>query len=486
MAPRGEKHREDGDGSIFRIYSKRKDGTIVERWRAEFTIGYDHAGKRVVAQGQGATKQIARDRREAARLKLLVLQGKAPRSVLTGEKHAVRRETVQEYLEKWFATLDPEEVGDQTRRSYRSKLELHIYPHIGEIPLLLLTEEDIHTLFHVTLKNKVYDPKRPELRISNGGLLNIWKPLSKALSMAENKGKIPLNPMRSVKKPKVEEREETIYSWKPKYLLEQLDGDPDEAKWLLSFVLGLRMSEKIGLTWDCLNLKPRGGKPATVTIKQQLQWQVSEHGCGKRDNETALYPCGYRSSKACPKQIGGGGLHIVPVTKTAAGKRTLPLPTQLQKLLLEHQKRQAAVKKMDTGTKDWDPLPGLDNLVFTTANGRPMSQQLENKAWHALCEKFNVPVQRGHLNRHVVATLLAEAEVPPERAQLILGWSSARMLSTYTHLRAVKHAVEPIQDLERVMLERQTSARSRAVVKAKKLADKKAALMDEVDEEEAV
>ncbi|MCU1533507.1 MAG: hypothetical protein JWO49_3078 [Arthrobacter sp.] len=52
-------------------------------------------------------------------------------------------------------------MGDATRRSYRSKLELHIYPHIGDIPLLLLTEEDIHTLFHVTLKNKVYDPKRP-------------------------------------------------------------------------------------------------------------------------------------------------------------------------------------------------------------------------------------------------------------------------------------------------------------------------------------
>lgn len=465
MTPRGEKVRENGDGSIFRVTTKRKDGTVVERWRAEYTIGYDHNGKRVVAAGQGATKQIARDRREAARLKLLVLQGKAPRSVLTGEKHAVRKETVQEFLEKWFASLDPQEVGDQTRRAYRSKLELHIYPHIGHIPLLLLTEEDIRTLFHVTLPNKAYDPRHPEKRLSNGALLNTWKPLSKALTFAENKGKIALNPMRAVRKPKVEEREEQIHSWKPKYLLERLDGDPNEAKWLLSFVLGLRMSEKIGLTWDCLNLRPRNGKPATVIIKQQLQWKVSEHGCGKRDNETGEYPCGKRSSRACPKQKGGGGLHIVPVTKTAAGKRTLPLPTQLQKLLLEHQKRQAKVKKEFAGTKDWDPLPGLEDLVFTTANGRPMSQQLENKAWHALCEKFNVPTQRGHLSRHVVATLLAEAEVPPERAQLILGWSSARMLSTYTHLRAVKHAIEPIQDLERVMLERQTKARSRTATK---------------------
>lgn len=265
-------------------------------------------------------------------------------------------------------------------------------------------------------------------------------------------------------------------SWKPKYLLEQLDGDPDEAKWLLSFVLGLRMSEKIGLTWDCLNLKPRGGKPATVGIRQQLQWKTSEHGCGRRDNETGLFPCGHISCGRCPKQIGGGGLHIVPVIKTAAGKRTLPLPTHLQKLLIEHQKRQAQMKKLHAGTNEQDPLPGLDNLVFSTVNGRPMSQQLENKAWHALCEKFGVPVQRGHINRHVAATLLAEAEVPPDRAQLILGWSSARMLSTCTHLRAVKHAVEPIQDLEKVMLERQTNARFRAALKAKKLAEMEASL----------
>lgn len=460
MTPRGHKIRDDGDGSVFQVKSKRKDGTIVEVWRAEFTMGYDHQGKRVVAQGQGATQKIAKERRERAKLKHLVLQGDAPRSVLTDNKVALRKETVQQYLENWFIGLDPDEVGDQTRRAYRSKLELHIYPHIGEIPLVLLNEDDIRKLFFTTLKNKEYDPKHPEKRLGQGAIQNVWKPLSKALTHAENKGTIKLNPMKSVPKPKVDEREEVIQKWKPQYLLQQLEGSPDEAKWLLTFVMGLRMSEKLGLTWDCLKLKPSKGKVPTITIKQQLAWKTSQHGCGKRDSKTGDFPCGYKSSQYCTKQIGGGGLFISPVTKTTAGKRELPIPTQLHKLLVEHKKQQTNIKEKAIADGTWEPLDGLEELIFLKPDGKPISQQRENDRWHEMCDLYGVPRQRGHLSRHTVATLLAEANVPPERAQLILGWSSARMMSTYTHLKAIKHAVEPLQDLERVLLERQKPSRT--------------------------
>lgn len=466
MTPRGQKNNDDGDGSVFRIYAKRKDGTTVERWRAEFTMGYDHQGKRVVVQGQGATSRIAKDRREQAKLKHLVLQGQLSRTVLTDKKVALRKETVQQYLEHWFINLDRDEVGDQTRRSYRSKLELHIYPHIGDIPLVLLNESDIKQLFQVTLREKVYDPRHPEKRLGDGAIKNVWKPLSKALTQAEKEGKIATSPMRTVSKPKVEERQdEEIHSWKPQHLLQKLENTPEEVRWLMSFVMGLRMSEKLGITWDCLSLKPSRGKPPTVTIKQQLAWNVSEHGCGKRDSKTTKFPCGYVSSAYCPKQIGGGGLKIAPYTKTK-GVRTLPLPSRIHKLLVEQKKSQDKIKKQAIDAGTWKPLPGLEELIFLKEDGSPISQQRENDRWHELCDEFGVPRQRGHLSRHIVATLLAEAEVPPERAQLILGWSSAKMMSTYVHLRAVKHAVEPLQELEALMTQRQAGAKS-----AKKLAE---------------
>jgi integrase len=460
--PRGTKHRANGEGSVFKI----QNGS---RWRAEATIGYDQHGKRIVATGTGATRSQAIERREANRQKLLVLQGKAPASTLTNRGVRIRKQTVAEYLDIWFRGINPAKVGDATRRAQRSKIDLHINPHIGTIPLVLLNQQHLRTLFYETLPNKVYDPKRPEKRLSGGAVRNVWKPLYKALQQAVDDGLIEKHPMKGVDKPIETVKEVIIDGNRPKQLLEQLDGDLNEAKWLLTFLLGLRISEKLGLTWDCINLEPKQGEPATIDIKQQLARDLSKHGCGNR--EGSKYPCGKRSAEHCPKRITGKGLYIKPQLKTSEGRRILPLPETLRILLIEHKERWTYLKKGDglewinhgpdgdhtVSFPKWEPIKGLENLVFTMPDGKPISHQQENKDWHALCQKFGLEMSRGHLNRHATATILAESGVPPEVAKLILGHSNERMTAYYTHLKSIRHTLEPLQELEKTLMERQST-----------------------------
>lgn len=460
MTPRGEKVRANGEGSVFSINTPSG-----KRWKAETTIGYDEQGKRIVASGTGATKTLAIERREANRLKILVLQGKAPASTLKGKTVKVRKQTVGEYLELWMKGMNPAKVGASTRRSYESKVALHINPHIGDIPLVLLERADIRKLFYETLPTKAYDPKNPEKRLSGGAMRNVWKPLYKALTEAVEDGLIAKHPMHGVDKPVEQVSPVEVDTARPRQLLTYLEGNADQAKWLTTFLLGLRISEKLGLTWDCIDLEPKRGHPATIQIKQQLLRDLSKHGCGSRKG--ASHPCGKRSAEHCPKRITGQGLYLAPFTKTEHGKRTLPIPPNLAVLLEEHRERWEYVK--DVGSLEWtnhseeegdselrltwEPLEGLENLVFTMPDAKPISHQTENDNWHRLCSKYGFTNSRGHISRHVTATMLAEAGVPPETAKLILGHSSERMTAFYTHLKATKHALEPLQNLELAILE---------------------------------
>jgi integrase len=448
--PKGTKHRANGEGSIFLITTPHGP-----RYKAEATMGYDPAGKRITATGTGATRELAIQRREANRQKLLVLQGKASPDTLRNARPKMMRDTVGVYLDEWFRALNPDVVGESTRYSYRSKIDLHIKPHIGETPLLLLNRKDMQSLFYETLPNKAYDPKNPEKRLSSGAIRNVWKPLYKALNAAVDDGRIPTNPMTGLDKPREERREEKVHTWKPQHLLHKLRDDPDEAKWLVTFLYGVRMSEKLGLTWDCVHLNTTK-KLATIEIKQQLKWHLSEHGCGPR-NTDGSHRCTKRSAQHCPQRIGTSGLYIHPDTKSTNGRRTLPITPHLRTLLLAHKKRQDIARK----SPDWNPLPGLENLVFTKADGKPISQQLENKAWKALCDRFGVELDRGHLSRHTVASMLAHSGVGLETTKLILGHGSEKISQLYTHLNTAKHTKEPLEALENLLLTRNTKSDER-------------------------
>lgn len=453
MATRAPKRRADGEGTVFRIQT-----SYGRAWRAEATVGWTEEGARIVATGTGPTQAIALERREKNRIKKLVLAGKLPPTALKKDHLATKAQTLEVYLGKWVAGLNDQRVGEETQRAYRGFIANHIVPALGDKPLTMITAEDIRLLFYSTLPNKQVSKSNPAKRLSPGAIRNIWKPLFKALGQAEREGLITKNPMEAVERPRAEAPQVDLDLSAPAKLLRALDGSKDQTMWLMSFFLGVRMGELIGLTWDRVHLT---AEVPHVEIRQQLARSLSTHGCA---GPGARPTCGQRSAANCPQRVVGGGLYIKPITKTAAGKRKLPLPDALRIALIEQKERHDALKAEGTlqweehdeddddlgpviVTMTWDPLPGLEDLVFTTDGGRPITSQEYTKRWNALCEKAGVTYQRGHLNRHITATLLAERGVRPEIAKLILGHQSERMAEFYTHLKTLKHAREPLESL---------------------------------------
>ncbi len=62
-----------------------------------------------------------------------------------------------------------------------------------------------------------------------------------------------------------------------------------------------------------------------------------------------------------------------------------------------------------------DPRPDFADLVFLRPNGKFINQNDDNDDWHNLLTEYldeGEPRRRGHLNRHITATLLAENGVP--------------------------------------------------------------------------
>jgi integrase len=115
----------------------------------------------------------------------------------------------------------------------------------------------------------------------------------------------------------------------------------------------------------------------------------------------------------------------VRVSKTRAGKRTLPLLPEAKRVLTAH-------RRANTG-----PVASIDRYVFARPDGRPLYHQLVDRRWNELlttakithlCRECDAPdvrcstsVRRFHVSRHTAATLLLEAGVPLEVVSAVLG-----------------------------------------------------------------
>lgn len=414
----------NGSGSLFQFQSPA--GTT--KWRFQksyFVVKADRKVQKYIT-GTGSTPQDAVRRQETNYKKFLVKTGEAPQSILASSPDALTI-TVSEVFYKWHSSFRPDDLTEETNRQYLSRIELHIVPSLGNTPVRLLTKEDVQSFIEETLPAK----RKPngQILLSNGAIIGIYRVLSRGLDYAVRAGYIPANPAEQVPAPKRIHKSEDISRklWIPQHLLQKLHGNADEARWLLSFLYGIRQSEVLGLTDDCLYLT---SKKPRIVIKQQLARKDVRHGCGKRDPKTLTYPCEQKTAGGCPERKGGGGYYIKTKVKTRAGERTLPLVEPVLSVLKAHMKAQRASRQSD----EWKPVSGLEKLVFTSPSGSPRRQTVDNELWHKLLKDHDVPHERGHLARHISATLLAEAGVPLEVVKRIIGHSETAMTAYYTHI----------------------------------------------------
>ena len=143
----------------------------------------------------------------------------------------------------------------------------------------------------------------------------------------------------------------------------------------IAFFTGMRTSELLGLTWNCIDLDR-----AQLTITQA--WVDGE----------------------------------LDSTKTAESERTIDLSTPVISAFAQQRKNTQGIES---------------EYIFCAANGLPFNRHnFANRTWHPLLEKLEIKRRRPYQTRHTAATLWLASGENPEWIARQMGHTSTRMLFT--------------------------------------------------------
>ena len=383
-----------GSGTI----RQRKDGT----WEARYTSGYD----------TGTGKQIQRS-----------VYGKSQREVLTklqsinvslenGTYLEPSKMTVAQWLDIWTADF----MGDKkylTVKSYNAQCRAHIKPGLGALKLSSLRPHEVQR-FYNSLQNGDGD-KKP---LSPKSVRNVHGILTKSLSQAVQQGYLRSNPAERATLPRVEK-----VSIKP-LTDEQVSGflvaaDLDsEYGTLLKVILltGMRESEAVGLTWDCVDFNS-----GSITVCKQLQKRL------KKD----------------------GGYTFAPLKNDK--RRSITPATFVMELLFEQRKIQAQQRlKAGMAWEAWSSEKERETaLVFTTALGTNLGVNTAYNHFKKIATQIGAPDACVHDLRHTFAVLSLQNGDDIKTVQENLGHSTAAFtLDVYGHVseRMKKDSADRMQE----------------------------------------
>lgn len=405
-----------GLGTVYQIAQNGKPA-----WRAAKSVTVedpDTGGKRRVRiTGTGLTQTVARQRLEENLEKRKKNLSVSPGTTKTGKT------LYKDWFYQWHGKISPERVSDVVRHKYKRFGEMYLLPHIGNIYVEDLDSEDLRQLVDFTWPSITKPNGYPVL--SQSARINVYKVLQMTLREAVRTKKINIlqSPLEGVKPPV---RDKKILSLGDKigktqglikWMIE--NQNPDYCRFLFQW-LGLRRSERLGLQWSAI--KNLNGKDPKIVISHQLA-----------------------------RYADGSGYYLKK-PKTQSSVRTIPLEEPFLSALREWKKLQDKYKE----NPRWKSQEQFADLVFLTPTGGLITQNHDNEDWRKLLVAYtgeDDPQWRGHLNRHVCATLLAQNGVKEAVAKKILGHSSEAMTSYYTSV-TTESLREPLQSYGAVLTSR--------------------------------
>lgn len=357
-------------------------------------------GNRARVTGSGRTPAIAQERLDENWAKLL--RGETDRRRTTKSPSS---KTLAQLFTEWDLYNRRGEVSDIVAGKYEGYFRLHILPHLGKRRLSELSDRDILLLFTEILPAKTRttkDDEKPRPLLSGTAQHNIFMALSGCLRWGVQKGYLPHSPTASVKAPRRTTKKVDVEGY-AKFVQQLMDAlvaevDPDYCRWLFQF-LGLRRAERLGLRWSNFHDSPGGG---LLTVDSQLA-----------------------------RAQNGSGWYIKSGTKNHHD-RTIAVPEPFLSVLRAYRTQQDEWKK----SPEWKPRPGFEDLIFLQPNGALVTLNRDNEEWRKTLERHSLPYWRGHINRHITATLLAEQEpaLDIRVVQSILGHETESMTYYYAHL----------------------------------------------------
>ena len=319
--------------------------------------------------------------------------------------------TVGEWLDIWIKEYASDKKFG-TVKTYQASITNHIKPALGAVPLGKLTAPQIQKFYNELGKTghviKKKDKKTGKVTItrqplSTKTIRNIHGAFTKALHVAVSVGYLETNPADRVTLPRVERKEICPLSDNEVKAFFQA-AESDEYKFLLQILpfTGLRESEAIGLTWNCIDFEA-----GTITVKQQLLKK--------------------------PKADGG-----VILSSTKSGKTRTIQPAPMVMQLLKQREVQQKEQRLQAGQlwEGWQNEKERKNaLVFTTATGTYLSPQTVYNHCRKILDSIGAAAHCVHDLRHTYAVLSLQNGDPVKTVQENLGHATAAFtLDVYGHV----------------------------------------------------
>jgi integrase len=342
------------------------------RYAVRLDLGRGPDGKRIYRYHSGyPTRRAA----QQARVELLGAL----------ERHAYvapDKTTLAEYLRGQWLPATQRRVRPGTFIEYQRKVDTHLIPALGQIPLQQLTTAMLNAHYqqlltrgigprtvqyvHATIREALNDAVR-------SGLLVRYLALYAAPPTARRGG---------------------LQTWTAEELRRFLDSVRDDrlyAAWRLAALTGMRRGEVLGLRWADLDLDAGWLAVRQTLVVVANQPQLSQ-------------------------------------PKTTRGRRQLALDPETITALRGHRRAQAA-ERLAAG-----PAWSDTGLVFTRQDGRPLHPEYVRRLFDRRINRVGLPRIRLHDLRHTYATLALQAGVHPKVISERLGHTTVAItLDVYSH-----------------------------------------------------
>lgn len=383
MPRKSNSRNAQGEGSIRQLENSR--------WEWRVTIG----------RNPSTGKQIQKSIYAKTQKELLEKKKQFLATLDDGIYTAPTKWTVASWLTVWVKEYTTD-LRTLTIVNYAGVIKNHITPAMGGIKLADLTTPTVQAFY-----NELGRPTNQRDALSPATIHGIHAVLHKVLKTACELYYIRRNPASSCKlpripKPVIKPMDETTIA----QFMEAASGDEYERVLLLDLYTGLRKSELMGLSWDCVSFED-----GTIYLYRQLQTVT-------------------------------GGYQFGPLKN---GKlRTITPPASAMRLLQE-QKRVQNEMRLRAG-KEWENSHGL---VFTQWDGSCLCAHTVYKHYKRIVERLSLPDLRMHDLRHTYATTSLQAGNNMKEVSEALGHHSlAFTADVYLHPteRMRKESAERMED----------------------------------------
>ena len=359
------------------------------KYRVRYAV-YEN-GKRIQRNKSFST---ARESKEYA--------AKVEHEIDTGQYSYTKGRTLADVLNEWLEVycihLRPNALADM-----KTAVQIHIVPHIGNVPLENVTTGMIQRLYNDMMK-RVWKPAvykeinglkvevSPAKTYSAKTVRNVHSALKQALDQAVRTNLIAKNPFDYVQLPKKESIDYVIPSPEQlSALLKELTGHPTYYPILICAMLGCRRGEALGLQWQDIDFMQN-----TVSLKRAYIYNSLTHR----------------------NEIGE--------LKTKNSRRILPLPEMLKTELQKLKKRNEEICKA-IGIE----IPYLN----ITPTGQMLTPNTCSHHFHMAAMEVGLDGMRLHDLRHTVVTYMLDAGENLKTVQEFVGHADPGfMLRQYAHV----------------------------------------------------